>query len=658
MVNLRKAIGLIAAISEELNFTAEELEKEKTIILDELWNNSQDGLKKHAHTFSAHLFQGAKYAEPIGGTKNSVQDVSVDIVKGFYTKWYVPNNMAVIVVGDVTETQSIIGWIRTYFESQPRGMPPHLEFPLPKYCEPRLNTHVDSAILKWGMSQIYITFMFEKQGWKFVNDVFMYIQQTILHRIIAARLKKRFLSMSRPKEIQYDRVDDLQMCTIYVFGAECKECETIEVLETLFGEIARMRVHGIEENELNDGISACLGTYEQAYLNRHDCSSKRLQDDYTCHFVSNAPELAPKLQAQLLTALTKSINMENMKSFCDSQCEASKMSVIVIQSKNSVTQEDMKKSLQKINDLEKEGCFGRWSDEEVKGSNNLILKMEIKSGCIVERVEHSDIRAVELILANGMQVTYQCTDDAGRVFLSGFSYGGLSELTEADLLSCSFSCLIGKSVWATSSEGLPKAFDTVHFNVEVEEYRRAFSADFDSSDIELALQIVYLLFTSDYEPEDEVMKAMVDELKERLSPDLGHLYHILENTAKEINSGGSYFYKPKAEDLSQVNTSKAWQYFKDCFRDPSNFRIILTGKFDSASLDCLLSHYLGGIPRPSMPIMEYQRGKLTPAPFHFPPGVTKEEVSMPMDSGTGMCTCISFPLHLKNETLVKDHFLL
>lgn len=41
----------------------------------------------------------------MGATIKSIKDVSVDIVKGFYTKWYVPSNMAVIVVGDITETQ-------------------------------------------------------------------------------------------------------------------------------------------------------------------------------------------------------------------------------------------------------------------------------------------------------------------------------------------------------------------------------------------------------------------------------------------------------------------------------------------------------------------------------------------------------------------------
>lgn len=57
------------------------------------------------------------------------------------------------------------------------------------------------------------------------------------------------------------------------------------------------------------------------------------------------------------------------------------------------------------------------------------------------------------------------------------------------------------------------------------------------------LQIVYFLFTSDLEPEEEDLQAVVDDLRERLSPRHQRLQDILVNTAKEINSGGSCIYK-------------------------------------------------------------------------------------------------------------------
>ncbi|KAK6774608.1 hypothetical protein RDI58_029847 [Solanum bulbocastanum] len=397
--------------------------------------------------------------------------------------WYI--HMAVIVVGDVTETQIIIGLIRTYFERQPRGVPQHLEFPLLKQCEPRLTTHVNSEILK--------------------------------------------------------------MYSNFVVSVECEGCETIKVLETFLMEIARLRVHGIEENELSEGCVYWLRIAGTEYRNRLDHSSEELQNNYTRHFNYRECDLCPKLQAQLIVALTKSINVEKMKSFCELQCKASNLSVSILQSKNFVTQEDMKGSLQKITDLEKEGSLAQWSDEEVEGSNNLILEMEPESGKIVERVEHSDIGAVELILSNGMQVTYQCTKDDEEVRLSGFSYGGLSELAKEDLLSCLFSCEIGQNVLCRSFERFFTACDKVGFNVVVDEYKRAFSANLvDSSYIKLALQIVYFLFTSDLEPEEEDLQAVVDDQRERLSPSHQRLQDILVNTAKEINSGGSCIYKEES----------------------------------------------------------------------------------------------------------------
>ncbi|KAM3285876.1 hypothetical protein P3S67_024675 [Capsicum chacoense] len=184
LVDLKKALGLIAAISLELRFSSDELQKEKCVVSDKLWHDSQNVEKQLYNTRIAHVFQGTKYAEPVGGTIQTVKDLSVDIVKGFYMKWYVPNNMAIIVVGDVTETQSIIGLIKTYFERKPRGKTQYLEFPLPKHRKTRLTTHVNSAIVKRGMSVIYAGFMYEKKGCKCVNDLSIYIQENLLQRVI------------------------------------------------------------------------------------------------------------------------------------------------------------------------------------------------------------------------------------------------------------------------------------------------------------------------------------------------------------------------------------------------------------------------------------------------------------------------------------------
>lgn len=78
-----------------------------------------------------------------------------------------------------------------------------------------------------------------------------------------------------------------------------------------------------------------------------------------------------------------------------------------------------------------------------------------------------------------------------QVVLRGFSYGGLSEVTETDILSCSYSSVIGQIIWLYSSKNLPMIRDKVNFAIEVDEYKRAFCVNFDSSDIELALQVCW-----------------------------------------------------------------------------------------------------------------------------------------------------------------------
>ncbi|XP_059310086.1 zinc protease PQQL-like [Lycium ferocissimum] len=252
---------------------------------------------------------------------------------------------------------------------------------------------------------------------------------------------------------------------------------------------------------------------------------------------------------------------------------------------------------------------------------------------------------------------------SAKVYLGGYAYGGLAEVSETDYLSYLMSGQLAEGILISS---LKKhlSCDKIPFQICIDEYKRWFGALFSSSDFGVVLQIVYLLFTSVLEPEKEKLQAIVDEISERLSPewheslspekqeslspDWPLIYAILRKNQKEINSGGSHIYKTKTvEDLSHVDVGKAWSYCTTCFKDPSDFRVVLVGKFDRVA---------GGIPGPSTPLKNFQRGNLTKAAFNFPQTVITKEVSM--SRAEGMICPISFALCLQNGALEEERHLL
>ena len=69
------------------------------------------------------------YNWPTIGSMEDLSAASLDDVKGFFTRWYGPNNATLAIGGDV-ETQAVLALVKQYFGPIPRG--PEVERPAPR----------------------------------------------------------------------------------------------------------------------------------------------------------------------------------------------------------------------------------------------------------------------------------------------------------------------------------------------------------------------------------------------------------------------------------------------------------------------------------------------------------------------------------------------
>lgn len=97
--------------------------EEKNISIDNEYRELQE--KVLAALFPDHPYG----TQTTIGTIEHLKNPSITAIKRYYDTYYVPNNMAVIVAGDVNPDQ-VAGWVDTYFGSRPsKPVPP---FPYPK----------------------------------------------------------------------------------------------------------------------------------------------------------------------------------------------------------------------------------------------------------------------------------------------------------------------------------------------------------------------------------------------------------------------------------------------------------------------------------------------------------------------------------------------
>ncbi|KAK9266627.1 hypothetical protein L1049_003579 [Liquidambar formosana] len=478
-------------------------------------------------------------------------------------------------------------------------------------------------------------------------------------------LNQRFFKISRRKDPPYfscSAAADVLVRPIkaYIMTSSCKEKGTIEALKSMLIEVARIRQHGFSEREISIVRALLMSEVESAYLERDQVQSTSLRDEYLQHFLRNEPVVGIEYEAQLQKTLLPYITASEVSKYSEKLKTSCSCVIKTVEPRATATVDDLKDVVEKINSLEEERRISPWDDEHIPEE---IVSTKPNAGFIVQQIESSNIGATELILSNGMRVCYKCTDFLDdQVLFTGFSYGGLSEIPENEYFSCSMSSTISGEIgvfgYRPSMLMDMLAGKRAEVGFKIGAYMRTFSGDCSPSDLEIALQLVYQLFTTNVTPGEEEVKIVMQMAEEAVRAQERDPLTAFANRVREINYGNSYFFRPiRISDLQKVDPLKACEYFNNCFKDPSTFTVVIVGNIDPATACPLILQYLGGIPKPPEPILHLNRDDLKGLPFTFPATIIREVVYSPMVEA--QCSVqLCFPVELKNGSMIEEiHFV-
>jgi predicted Zn-dependent peptidase len=101
-----KALDIIADIAQNASFPDEELQKERMVILEEIKRSEDTPDHVLYDNFNKLLFTQTNYKYRIIGTSHTVGNMSRQDVIDYYTARYVPNNMTLVIAGDVDFKQT------------------------------------------------------------------------------------------------------------------------------------------------------------------------------------------------------------------------------------------------------------------------------------------------------------------------------------------------------------------------------------------------------------------------------------------------------------------------------------------------------------------------------------------------------------------------
>jgi zinc protease len=112
-------------------FDPEEVLTERAVVLDELDRDDANPYDQITHEMTAHLFYQYPNRKLPEGSRDIVAHATAEKLRTFYDRYYVPNNSALVIAGDVTPEEAF-KQAELYFGDWPRAADPFEKYPVPE----------------------------------------------------------------------------------------------------------------------------------------------------------------------------------------------------------------------------------------------------------------------------------------------------------------------------------------------------------------------------------------------------------------------------------------------------------------------------------------------------------------------------------------------
>ena len=248
---LEKGFQILGDWAHNMSFDDEEIDKERGVVIEE-WRLRGGAWKRMIDKQLPVILKDSKYARrlPIG-QKTVIDTFKYETAKNFYNKWYKPELMAVIAVGDF-ENSSIENLINQYFSNiqKSASLTERPTIPVPDHDETLFTIASDpEAPYSYGS----IIFKFDKEKNPGSKEAF---KEGIIFNLYNSMLNNRLDELTKTADPPFLYVMSrkgswVQSKEMYTLTAYVKTNGIPRGLEALLTEATRVQKFGFTQTELD-----------------------------------------------------------------------------------------------------------------------------------------------------------------------------------------------------------------------------------------------------------------------------------------------------------------------------------------------------------------------------------------------------------------------
>ena len=605
---LENAFRILSDWAYAISFEPEEVELERGVVLEE-WRFSQGFSSRFQNNLIPLLFGSSRYAEraPIGLTE-VIESAPVEELKAYYERWYRPNLMAVVAVGDF-EPDLIEAKIRQYFAPPPEGeagepraavAAPTM---LPSYAVPDNAEAIVDVFTDPEAPSTQVTLV-RKVAPESGRDVVAF-QRFAVEELAFMMLNARLFERGQTPDPPYlwsgtGRSAFVRPLDILTFTIVSEQAGTERGFEALLEELQRASRHGFTAGELDREKANLLSSAESDYKQRDQQPSAGLAAEYRSHFLTGTPAPGIEIEWALFQAVLPRISLAEVDAVAASWT-APGNTVLLVLGPEAIDPTGGA-ALAAVLQAQLEGADALTVEPYADTFGDVPLLASIPApGSIVAEEQLAAIDAVRWTLSNGVTVIAKQTDFRDdEVQFTSFSPGGHSLVADADHVSALHAAAIasGSGVGEHDSVALDKLLAGKRVSVSpfINGLFEGLGGSASPEDLETMFQLVWLYATAPrldptYFATYEASLRSVAETRPT-QPDA-----VLYDRVNTLLASEHFRRRPLSLELiEELSLDRAEAVYADRFADLGDATFVFVGAFDWDELRSLTATYLASLP--------------------------------------------------------------
>jgi len=576
----------------------EEIDKERGVVADELRGSKGAGKRLRDKQLPI-IWKGSQYAKrlPIG-KEEVIMKASHDTVRGFYGKWYRPENIAVVIVGTIDPKQ-MEAKVKELFGSLPTtpeaGRIPVASFSVPPHDETLYTIESDSELRS---SSVSISYKHPDGPARTGRESREQLVDSLAGYLLTLRLSERSQSADPPfLSAGAGMGGGFKTSKSFGLNARARDGEIPRATAALMEELERARAHGFVGAELDRVKALVLNSSESAFKESDQRRSRQHAGAMVRSFLSTEPLTSAEYDFEYAKAVVPGIGIDEVNASLLRYTRPTSRVVAV----RAPEKEGAVPSLAAM-ETAIDSAVGKSVEAYVDTmAGKQLMEKAPAPGRILSKHRIPELGVTEIVLSNDITVIVKPTDFRNdQILMRGFKHDGVAWLSSADeengwradtvAAESGLAEFKAPELRKLMTEKLASA------GVGIGRFLLSASGSSTPEDIETMFQLLHLRFTQPAFHQD-AFDRVVDRETESLRNTLNSPNGVYGREWSKVAYDGHEMYAPTTmADLEGLDLETMKRLYGRFFDDASGWTFVIVGNFDMEQHLPLLETYVASLP--------------------------------------------------------------